>query len=216
MADRVAEILQCPGFRLIRTQGGDSAKVPLALFRRFPLNEGEAVDLAAYRRRLSGEEARLALEQAARLLERRDRTERWMEGELRRRGYTEPAARGAVESLVRLGYLNDRRYAENALARLGKSLGELQIRRRMLADGVPEGLLRELLDDLDPSRADEAALKLAQYSLRASGGADSRARYRRAFAALARRGFPPDIAKKALEQALSLQDEEIQPEEGFL
>lgn len=205
MADRVTEILARPGFRLVRLQGGGSLKLPLALFKRHPLQEGEAVNAGEYRRRLSAEEARFALEQAARLLERRDRTCRWMEGELLRRGFSAEASGGAVDSLLRLGYLDDRRYAQNALARLEKSLGVMQIRRRLLSDGVPEDLLGELLDRLDPGPSGDAALKLAQKSLRSSMKLDARARYRRAFAALARRGFPPDTARGAIEKALSLQ-----------
>ena len=206
MRDVVSEVLKRPGCRLVCLQDGSSLRVPAALFGQFPLKIGEAVDLEEYRRKLAAHELRFALEQSARLLESGDRSVRELTDRLVQSGFSRGAAEQACQRLQEYGYLDDRRYAQGLVTRLGKKYGDLRLRQELRRRGIAEDLIRETLQKGDEAQQLDAAIALARKSLRGKQ-AEPAALYRRAYGALARRGYTPDLVRRALEAAFGEPEE---------
>lgn len=72
--------------------------------------------------------------------------------------------------------------ARNALA--------MELRRK----GVSDGVVREVLDDLDPEAEQQAARRLVQKKLRSMTGLDDTVRIRRLVGMLARKGYSPQVS----------------------
>ena len=198
MTDIVKEIVKRVGFKLIRLQSGDSFKVPVSLFHLYPLRAKDAIDPAAYQLQLGAHESRHAMEQAVRMLEVRDRSTKEIENKLLGVGYSQQSAQAVCRKLTLAGYLDDRRYARSALDRLGKKFGAIRQRRELQMKGISPDLIAELLEERDPDTQLENAVRLAQKALRGKAG-EPNALYRRMYGTLARRGYPPDLVRKALE-----------------
>jgi regulatory protein len=206
MDDIVTEVLHRPGCRVIRLKGGESLTVPVILFRQSPLKSGDPVDLIAWRSTLSAQERRFALEAAVRLLEVRDRSSAEITQRLQSQGYSQEAVEEAVTKLKNAGYLDDRRFAQAFLMRIGRKYGAIRIRQELRRKGIAQEYIDELLLEQDRDETLETAVKLARHALHGKAK-NPQARYRRAYAALARRGFPPDTVRKALEISLSGPDQ---------
>lgn len=198
MAETVREIKKRLGHRLVAFDSGETLKIPHALFRQHPLKAGEELDLSAYRQRLKGEENRHALEAAVRMLETRDRSEEEVYKRLADAGFSGPAAAAAVARLMELGYLNDASYARQTVRRLSRKYGSLRIRQELRQKGVAEGIIEEALMASNPEDHLEAALALARKAYYRKQD-EEEARYRRAYGALARRGYPPDVVQAAIQ-----------------
>jgi SOS response regulatory protein OraA/RecX len=97
-----------------------------------------------------------ALEQALRLLRQRDLSVLELEGRLESKGFGRADREHALETLVRTGLLDDRRFAEaraSSLARRGA--GDALIRHMLASAGVAGELVDEALAILEPE-ADRA------------------------------------------------------------
>ena len=207
MTDIVIEIIKRPGCRLIRLEGGSSFKVPYALFMSKPLKVGDALEPEAYRQFMGAIENRVALEQAARMLEMRDQSVAGLTEKLSSYGYSPAAAQYAAGRLTKAGYLDDRRYADSLIMRYSLKYGAFRIRQELARKGIQRELILELMAQQDQGAALQAALKLVKKSMRNKAG-DPRALHRKIFAALARRGFSPDIINQALSQSMDVHDSE--------
>ncbi len=202
MTDTVLDIQKRPGCKLVKLKGGEHLKVPNALFRLYTLKVNDPIDPDNYRLLLQKSEGKYALEQAVRILELRDKSRDEITKKLLDSGFSEAAAQAACQKLEDAGYLNDRRYAENTLERLGKKYGSIRLKQELRQRGIAPDLIEELMSDADKDAQVEAAIRLAQKTLRGKSG-EERELYRRAYAALARRGYTPDVVKAALNQVLS-------------
>lgn len=197
MAETVKDILRRPGCKLLVFHSGETLKVPNALFRLFPVKSGETFEHSAWQARITPIENGQALETAARHLEARDRSTDEIFKKLVYAGYSERAAAYACGYLTEAGYLDDARFAGQSLQRLGRKYGALRIRQELRQKGIAKPLIEELLENQDEEESLDAAVALARKSARGKS-ADPAAAYRKAYAMLARRGFPPPLVKKAL------------------
>ncbi len=164
------------------------------------------------------------------LLGRRAYTVEELRRKLRRRQLDTEATEELLERLQRLGLVDDRAYAERYVAARHANRGRVALRRELRRKGVAEALVSDELMGLDDAHQRAAAVALlgkhawryhpdraAPHARRvgaAGNGADrarvpgddgarreARRRARaRAFAFLARRGFPADVAAAALEE----------------
>ena len=103
-----------------------------------------------------------------------------------------------ILEMTQLGYLNDKRFAENLVRRLseaGKSCAF--IRTKLKFAGISGKMMNEALSDTDEL---EQARKMIQ---KKHLGND----FKKDLAKLARAGFSYEIAREALEEKLSLKDE---------
>ena len=144
-----------------------------------------------------------------RVLDRR--IERWLRRAAAERGEeaaqeaaaSRREARAVVSDLAALGVVNDRAYAEAraySLARSGRS-------RRAVATSLgAKGVARDLAAAVLPSPEQELAQALAFARRRRFGpfraGEPTPERNRRELASLARAGFPPGVARRAIQTPL--------------
>jgi regulatory protein len=177
-----------PGCVLVELDGERWRTVPLEVAARSGLALGLELDrerLRTLRRELRRSEAVAA---GARVLARRDHSERSVRDALERKGIRESEREEAVATLRRQGALDDERFAHARAAALAeRGLGDAAIAFRLQRDGVPPESIEPALGALEPER--DRAVQLA-----ARRGATARtARW------LAARGFAPESVEAAIE-----------------
>ncbi|WP_353816702.1 regulatory protein RecX [Agromyces sp. SYSU T00266] len=155
-------------------------------------------------------------------LERDDRIDRLIVSRLRRSSLSVSEVRAAlvehgldegeveewIERYERLGYLDDRRLAEQLVhshgVRRGRGSGAVlhELGRR----GIDDELAREAVDTLDPDVEFEHALLIAERRARQLGGLDRQVAERRLSAFLLRRGYGSELVRRAVSAALEGDD----------
>jgi regulatory protein len=131
------------------------------------------------------------LELAARALRHRDRSRRDVDDRLARAGVDDAARSDALDTLERIGYVDDGRFARTRAAALaGRGYGDAYIRADLEDQGVPADGIEEALAALPAETARAAALV-------ARSGRDARTAAR-----LARKGF----TLETLEQVVDLDE----------
>ncbi|WP_286309098.1 regulatory protein RecX [Agromyces mangrovi Wang et al. 2018] len=111
---------------------------------------------------------------------------------------------GWIDRYERLGYLDDRSFADQLAASLverkgygaGAVLAELQRR------GIDQALARETVDALDGDDERSRAIELAAERVRRMGSLDRTAAVRRLSGYLQRRGYSGDVVREAVNAAL--------------
>lgn len=131
-------------------------------------------------------------------------------GRLKRKGYDEPVCERVADDLQRIGLLDEQAYAESVARSIvrarpaGRRLIEAKLRQRGVAPETIERAASEVLEPRD-QRAD--ALALARKRLASMPDSlDERAKSRRLYALLARRGFPPEVCSECVREALASAD----------
>lgn len=212
------------------TQGGDRVAAPAGVSGRHPAGRGRALrehpvddatdtgaaeDGRGGRRRLAvvGEEPRPETG-----VERDERIDRLIVSRLRRSSLSIAEVRATlaehglddheveewVERYQRLGYLDDRRLAEQLVhshgVRRGRGSGALlhELGRR----GIDGELARSALEALDPDVELEHATAIAERRARQLAGLDPAVAHRRLTAFLLRRGYGSEIVREAVRAAL--------------
>jgi regulatory protein len=128
------------------------------------------------------EPQREALAVATRALARREHTRRTLREKLRRAGVSDGVSDEVVEELVRVGLLDDGRFAlERARSLAERGKGDTAIRFELERAGVSGERIEAVLASLDPERERAAALVTRR------GATSSTARL------LASRGFDEDV-----------------------
>jgi len=103
-----------------------------------------------------------------------------------------------LNNLAQAGYLDDRAFVREyiqqrlSLRPSGRRLLEMKLR----AKGVAPGVIKEVLDELNPQDEEETAKMLAEKKSAFLRGLDEAARQRRIYQFLLSRGFSPQIAQK--------------------
>jgi regulatory protein len=132
-----------------------------------------------------------AVETALRALRHRDRSVAELEARLEERGVGEAERQEALETLERMGYVDDERVARSRAEQLAaRSAGNALIRHDLEGRGIASELVLAALDALEPER--ERAERIAA----TRGRSAKTARY------LASRGFGHD----ALEAVVAAED----------
>jgi regulatory protein len=133
---------------------------------------------------------------------------------LRRRSLPEPDAERVVARLLELGLLDDRAYAENYVERRTATRGRLALQSELRRKGVAQPLIEAALaaeSDEGQGRAAAALLRKQAWRFEAATGGDATAAAKaraKAYALLARRGFPPDAVRAAIDDVLPAIDDD--------
>jgi regulatory protein len=128
-----------------------------------------------------------ALDAAGRALSRRDRSVAELEARLQERGVRPSERASAVETMVRLGYVDDERVAvDRALGLASRGFGDEAIRFDLEGRGIAAELISEALERLEPETERARAIVARSQS-------DSRAAR-----ALAAKGFALETIEEAL------------------
>jgi regulatory protein len=138
-----------------------------------------------------GDEREVAVERAVRALARRGHSAAGLRAKLDRAGLSEQAQTDAVETLERLGYLDDGRFAHDRAVRLAeRGYGDDWIRADLEAHGIEAETVAASLDALGHEE---------ERAVRAVSAADDPARTARR---LARRGFSEGTIEHVVAEAL--------------
>ena len=130
-----------------------------------------------------------AVQTALRALRFRDRTSAELAARLERRGVGEVERERALETLERIGYVDDRRFARSRAEQLAaRAAGNELIRHDLEQRGVAPERVQEALAELEPERDRAAAIVAAR------GRGPRTARY------LASRGFAEDAVEWVVAQ----------------
>lgn len=183
----------------------ETITVPLSLMRERPLKEGQVFSLEEYDNWLMVRQYRFALDRAVGYLAARARSKHEIEQKLLQAGYRPCTVEMVIYKLERENLLDDADFARQWVEsrqhhKLGRSRIAQELRRKGVSQEEAEDALSLIEDDDQLSGAISLAEKAAS---RIKPGEDKRKTYSRIAAMLARRGYSWDIAKEAIQQALS-------------
>jgi regulatory protein len=143
------------------------------------------------------DERRRALDRSIRALARRDHSAATLRAKLDRAGISPTAQTVVVETLERIGYVDDERFAQDRAAQLAeRGYGDEWIRADLEAQGVGRELVDPALTLLQPE-LDRAATEAAN----AGGGL-------RSVRMLARRGFSDETLEVLMDDAVAAEPHE--------
>ena len=145
------------------------------------------------------------------LLGRQAYTTGQLKEKLRRKGAAEETVTRVLGKLAELKLVDDALYAGAFVKTRSRTKGVNRIRQELFQKGVPEPLVAEAVGALDEQTQLASAVSLAEKN-RWRWKGEPREQYSKAYAFLARRGFPGDVVRGALEQAFNAPETE-EPEE---
>jgi regulatory protein len=194
-----------PGHVVILVDGVPFATVPEQAAAG--LTPGQESPGAAADPRKAREAAEKTYERALRLLSFRARSARELEKRLIEKGEPREHVTTAIERLTSSGLLDDARFAE-AKARSG-IVGKPRSRRRIEQDLARKGVSRDVADAairqvMTEEGTDESAVaeRAARKKLRSLSGLAPAEQRQKLYAFLARQGYSPDVARRALRAVL--------------
>jgi SOS response regulatory protein OraA/RecX len=199
----VTEIRETRGVVRVTFDGREALAVRARHFQMCPLKIGDALDPARYIGRVAPLQLADAYEAALESLEFRARTEKELERSLLEKGFVAPAVEKTLARLRENRLLDDRRYAERTVERSAeKPVGVYALKQKLRAKGISEEDAEEALSLLDSDQQSDAAKRAARQLARKYEKLPPREAKAKLSQALARRGFPWDAIREAVESAL--------------
>jgi regulatory protein len=175
--------------------------LPSALASLLGLEVGTEVDAAELAGRIDSAEPGLARERAVRLITARERSRSGLVERLEQDGYSAAVAKATADDLVRIGLVDDERFA-HALARTlanARGSGRARIARELSAAGIDDELAEAaLVEALSPDDERGAARRLADASAKRQGATVDKVASR-----LVRRGYRSSVALSAAREAIA-------------
>lgn len=158
---------------------------------------------------MTSEQLELARRIALKQLESRARTEEEIRRALSKRNTPDEVADEVIARFKEVGLIDDDAFAEALTnTRLGvQRRGAMRIRQELRDKGISEELVQERLAAIDPDDELAAAEAFAVKKMRSYRGLEPLVAKRRLYGALARRGFGPEVVRKAAESALTPHDD---------
>lgn len=176
------------------------------VWARSGLKAGNALDAARWEEMQSVGEARAAMDRALRHLASRARSRSEMEKFLSEKGFSQEAAKSAIEKLEGYGYIDDGEYAamyvrdRMALKPSGRRAMAGELKRL----GVEEEAAAKALEQYSGDDERAAVLRQAEKDMkRTVGESDKKKRRAKVYASLARRGFSSDLINEAINRLFS-------------
>jgi len=150
---------------------------------------------------LAEKETARAKNAAYRLLTRRPHSRAELETKLRNKHFDDAVIGQVIDGLLRLGYVNDRQFAEQwAASRLRlRGLGRRRIEQELRQKGIDQETINEALAGVfDIDAESDAAKRAAEKKLNTMKAADQEAKYRRLAGFLERKGFSYEIIRNIM------------------
>ena len=163
------------------------------------IRSGDEIDDAEFAAFCEAAGSCRAFNAAVDLLSRRDHSAKELERKVARRSGSE-FARGAVERLEELGYVNDERYARSLAAELyeRRGMGKRRIEQELRERGVSRDIASACVEELD---GDDVERITALLNTKFAGRFSDEKGRRRTFAALTRLGYGCSDICSAMRQA---------------
>ncbi|OON31499.1 MULTISPECIES: regulatory protein RecX [unclassified Micromonospora] len=155
------------------------------------------------------DEAELAREICLRQLAVRPRTRAELAAALAKRGISEEVSAGVLDRYDEVGIIDDAAFARAWVSsrHAGRGLARRALANELRRRGVDGEVASEALDELDEETEAETARALVDRKLRTARG-EPDAVFRRLVGMLARKGYPPGVAIRAVKEALAAQSAE--------
>lgn len=152
----------------------------------------------------------VAREICLRLLAVRPRTRAELAQALRKRGIDNEAASEVLNRYDEVGMIDDAAFAKAWVTSRhhGRGLASRALAQELRQRGVSKEDTDEALSELDSETEAQTALDLATRKLRSMHG-QPEAIFRRLVGMLARKGYPPGVALRAVKEALASRDSEL-------
>ena len=112
-----------------------------------------------------------------------------------------------IAKLEHLNFIDDALFAENFVRTRKSRKGSIALKQELRLKGIANELIDETLEPLDQDSEVKAATGVLEKATWRLLKAEPQKRYSKAYAFLARRGFPGDVVKLALEN-IALTDED--------
>lgn len=179
--------------------------VPISLMRERPLKEGQPLNLEEYDNWLMIRQYRFALDRAVGYLAARARSKREIEQKLLQAGYRPCTVEMVIYKLERENLLDDADFARQWVeSRSTHKLGRNRIAQELRRKGISQEEAEEALSVIEDEDQLSGAIALAEKAAaRIKPGEDPRKAASRIAGMLARRGYSWDVAKEAIQHALS-------------
>ncbi|GJL77658.1 MAG: hypothetical protein NPINA01_06470 [Nitrospinaceae bacterium] len=151
------------------------------------------------------DELKKAQSVALKYLSYRDRSEFEIRERLARKDFAKATIQSTIDWLIRLGYLNDERFALSwSRSRVSaKKFGEHRMRKELSAKGLATGIIEKTLRTIySETNERDLAQSLAKKKLSLLKGVDSKSQSRRLAQYLQRKGFPSDTVFKTVKELI--------------
>ena len=203
--DVITAIRKERGKYRVTVNDAEDVLVPVSLMRERPLKEGQPIDLEDYDNWLMVRQYRFALDRAVGYLATRARSVREIEQKLLQAGYRPSTVEMVIYKLQRENLLDDADFARQWVeSRQNHKLGRSRIAQELRRKGISQEEAEEAISAIDDEDQLAGAVALAEKAAaRIKPGEDLRKASSRIAGMLARRGYSWDIARQAIEQALS-------------
>lgn len=203
--DVITAIKKERGKYRVTVNDSEDLLVPISLMRERPLKEGQPIDLEDYDNWLMVRQYRFALDRAVGYLATRARSVREIEQKLLQAGYRPSTVEMVIYKLQRENLLDDADFARQWVeSRQNHKLGRSRIAQELRRKGISQEEAEEALSAIGDEDQLAGAVALAEKAAaRIKPGEDLRKASSRIAGMLARRGYSWDIARQAIEQALS-------------
>ena len=209
MRDVVSSVQERRGGAMVRFEGGEALWFGRAAWReRLPLSPGDEEELEELKAWLLPRQYAEALDGAVRLLSVRARSEGEIRRKLTERGYMDDTVDMVLYKLEKESLVDDEAFArEWAASRARSQVGRARILRELTQKGLSRACAQRAVAALDAQEGEDAAEALARKLLRRyAGEADERKAMGKMLAAMARRGYGFEEARRALEAAMRRED----------
>ncbi|WP_117666567.1 regulatory protein RecX [Micromonospora sp. MW-13] len=155
------------------------------------------------------DEAEVAREICLRQLALRPRTRAELATALAKRGISEEVSAGVLDRYDEVGIIDDAAFARAWVSsrHAGRGLARRALANELRRRGVDGEVATEALGELDEETEAETARALVERKLRTARG-EPDAVFRRLVGMLARKGYPPGVAIRAVKDALAAQSAE--------
>ena len=203
----VPDIQERRGIIEVSVDGCVGLRVRKSHFAKRPLESGDAVDLEEYENAMAAIQFSDAYEAALPSLDHSARTAKELERSLLSKGYVPTAAASVIERLRENRLIDDRQLAGRiAESNASKPVGVYALKRKLRAKGISEEDASEALEGFDDAQQQAAARQAAEKLYRKYSGLPAREARAKLSQALARRGFPWDAVREAVDALLSDDD----------
>lgn len=205
----ITEIQEKRGLMEIYADGCVALKVRKKHFLKQPLEVGEEFDPDQYANSIASLQFSDAYEAALTSLDYTARTARELERSLLNKGYVPTVASAVIARLQENHLIDDKRFAERvAESNARKPVGVYALKRKLRAKGISDEDASEALSVFDEEQQLNAARQAASKLFRKYSDLPSREARMKLSQALARRGFPWDAVREAVDALLSDDDYE--------
>jgi regulatory protein len=149
----------------------------------------------------------------ARQLGQGPRTRSQLAAVLHRRGVPEAAAEAALDRYTELGYVDDVAFAGQWVQsrHAGKGLARRALRHELTRRGVAAETVRAAVDALDPDTERATAVELVTRRLPGMRSLPRDVQTRRLVGMLARKGYPPGLARAVVRDVLGAEADDADP-----